>query len=176
MAAAEPIKDIEKIREMKKIIKEGQNSFRNLLIFEIGLATALRIGDILDLKKKDIQSGVVRVKTKKTGVYKNIELNRRVWSMVEAHIQDLEEDDYIFDIKYGQVYKTLKRAAKKANLVNISAHTLRKTASWHFYYECGKDLRKTMYLLGHKEPRETIGYLNLSDEEVNITLREMDLD
>lgn len=55
----QPIKEIEKIREFKSEIKKGQNGFRNVLLVEIGLATGLRISDLLALRKNNIYDGFI---------------------------------------------------------------------------------------------------------------------
>jgi len=170
---AEPIKDRAKIQEMKKALQEGQNGFRNRLLFEMGLASALRITDLTSLKKKNIVDGFVRIKTGKTGRIKLIEINPKVYQMLLIHLEDKEEDDFIFDIGRVMAWKILKDAAKKVGLSNISSHSMRKTTAWHFYHESGKDIRKTMALLGHKDPKETRIYLNIDDDEVNVLLKNM---
>lgn len=172
----QPIKDIEQIRAFKKAVAEGQNGYRNLVMVELGLATALRIGDILKLQKKMIHDGFIRVETSKTGVFKNLELNPRVARLVSAYTDTMEDEDYLFNIKYVQAWKIIKKAAATAGIRNIGSHSLRKTTAWHFYISTENDLNKTMKLLGHKEPRETLAYLNLNDDEVNRHLVKMDLD
>lgn len=171
----QPIKSLEQIRTFKKAIESAQNGYRNLLMVEIGLASALRIGDILKLQKKMIYNGFIRVETTKTGAFKNIELNPRVAQMVSAYVANMDDEDYLFNIKYIQAWKIIKAGANKAGIPNVGSHSLRKTAAWHFYQATGKDLNKTMKLLGHKEPRETLAYLNLNDDEVNSDLVLMDL-
>jgi integrase len=51
----DPIYDKKQILEMKKALKEGMNGERNLLLFELGLATAYRIQDLLTLRVKDVK-------------------------------------------------------------------------------------------------------------------------
>jgi integrase len=169
----EPIRDLEKIKDMKEALQMMQNGFRNRLLFEVGLATALRISDLIALTKADVKDGFVRIRTQKTGAYKYIELNPIVNRMIMAHIELLKDEDLLFPIKRGMAWKIIKKAADLAGLTNISTHSLRKTAAWHFYYQSGKDLAKTMNLLGHKEPRETLIYLQIQEDEVNQQLKNM---
>ena len=170
-----PIKDLNDLREFKEAIRMTQNGFRNLLLVEIGLATGLRINDILKLKKKDIFGGFVTVKIQKTKEYKQIQFNPRVWAMVQSYSEELSEEDYLFDIKYGQAYKIIKKAADMVGLKGISSHSLRKTAAWHYYRHVDHDIRLTQEFLGHESPVDTIRYLNLKQEEVNKKLVTMDL-
>ena len=171
-----PIKNLQDIRRFKKEIEQAQNGYRNLLIVEVGLATALRISDILKLQKKHIYDGFINIKTQKTGVFKRIGINPRVYKMLSVYVQNMDDEDLVFNIKYGQALKSIKAAAARAGLNDITTHSLRKTAAWHFYHENGRDINKTMVLLGHKEPRETVSYLNLNEDEVNRDLVSMDLD
>lgn len=48
-----PIKDKEKIAEMKKILSSNK---RNLLLFNLGINRGLRVSDILALDIKDVKN------------------------------------------------------------------------------------------------------------------------
>lgn len=171
-----PIKEISDLRNFKEAVRMNPTTGnRNLVLVEIGLSTGLRIGDILELKKKDVFGGFVTVKTQKTNDYKRIQLNPRVWGMVQSYCEGLNDDDLLFSIKYGQALKMIKTAAAAVGLQGISSHSLRKTAAWHFYQR-NKDIRLTQEFLGHESPTDTIKYLNLTQDEVNHRLVEMDLD
>ena len=171
-----PIKSIEKIREFKVEVNKGQNGFRNLLLVEIGLATALRISDLLKLKKSNIYDGFISIKTEKTDKAMRLELNPRVHKLVTSYTELLEDEDLLFPIGYRQSLKMLSAAAQRADISDFGTHTLRKTCAWQYYNSFGKDLRKTMVLLGHESPTDTIKYLNLDIDEVNKDLVLMDLD
>ena len=172
----QPIKTIEKIRDFKREVNKGQNGYRNLVLAEIGFATALRISDLLLLKKSNIYDGFISIKTEKTDKPMRLELNPRVYKLISAFIEPLEDDDLLFNIKYRQALKTLSAAADRANVNDFGTHTFRKTCAWQYYHHTGKDLRKTMVLLGHESPADTIKYLNIDQDEVNQDLITMDLD
>lgn len=172
----QPIKDIEQIRIFKQEVNKGQNGFRNVLLVEIGLATALRISDLLRLKKSNIYDGFISIKTEKTDKTMRLELNPRVHKLVTSYTELLEDDDLLFPFGYRQALKMLSGAAARAEIRDFGTHTLRKTCAWQYYNNFGKDLRKTMVLLGHESPTDTIKYLNLDIEEVNKDLVTMDLD
>ena len=64
MNKVEPIRDTEKIEDMKKILK--QKSYRDYLLFVVGINTGFRISDILNLKVKDVKNKRhIKVKEKK---------------------------------------------------------------------------------------------------------------
>jgi len=169
----EPIRDKKQIQDMKAVLQAGQNGFRNRLFFEVLLATALRVTDVCQLKKNDIDNGFVRLTTGKTGEFRLIQLNPKVLQMLMMYLETKKEDDFIFDFNRGNAWYIIKGAADKCGIKNISVHSTRKTAAWHFYYENGKDIFKTMQLLGHKDSKETRRYLQLNDDDVNASLAAM---
>ncbi|MBG9657069.1 tyrosine-type recombinase/integrase [Cytobacillus firmus] len=165
----EPIKDKEIIKNMMEALAMRPNGTTYVLYFEFALSTALRVSDILSLKKKDIKDGTVRIKTSKTNTFKKIELNPSCRKKMEMYLQFKKEDDYIFPWKRQWVHKLMKYSAEYAGIPkdNISCHTTRKTAAWWYYKETGYDINKTMQLLGHKDAKVTREYLLISDDEVN---------
>ncbi len=56
MEEVQPIRDTKKIDAMKTIMK-GENNYRDLLLFVLGINTGLRISDILALKWKNLMNG-----------------------------------------------------------------------------------------------------------------------
>ena len=54
MEYVQPIRDLEKIEEIKSILKE--EGTRNLLLFCLGINTALRISDLLRFKVGDVRN------------------------------------------------------------------------------------------------------------------------
>ena len=170
---SEPIKDENIIKEMfEALAMRPKNGFMYSFYFEFALSTGLRVGDILALKKKDIQDGVVKIKTSKTGLYRHIALNDSCRKKTEAFLAIKRDDDFLFEFKRQWVHKFLKEAAESIGIdkSKISTHTTRKTAGWFFYLDSGKDLVKTQRFLGHRDPKETLAYLMISDDEVNETL------
>jgi len=165
----EPIKDKRIIDDMMESLAMRKNGFVYTLYFEFALSTALRVSDILSLKKKDIKDGTVRLKTQKTGLFKKIELNPTCREKLELYLRMKKDDDLIFPFKRQWVHKLMKFAADYAGVPkdNISCHTTRKTAAYRYYIATGCDINKTMKLLGHKDPKVTREYLLINDDEVN---------
>jgi integrase len=54
MNTVEPIRDLNKIKEIEAYLKEKESP-RNYLIFVLGLNFALRISDLLSIKVKDVR-------------------------------------------------------------------------------------------------------------------------
>lgn len=168
----EPIKSEKMVAEMFEALSMRRNGYIYSLYFEFALSTGLRVSDILSLKKRDVQNGIVKVKTQKTGVYKHIALNDSCRKQFDVYLSSKKDDDLIFDFKRQWVHKVIKQAAEDCGFdkSKFSTHTTRKTAGWFFYLDSGKDLVKTQKFLGHRDPKETLVYLMINDEEVNETL------
>lgn len=164
-----PIKDKKVVDEMMEVLASKPNGFVYALYFEFALSTALRVGDILALRKKDIKNGVVYVKTQKTGVFKHIALNDKCRKKMESYLEYKKENDVIFDFSRQWVHQLIKWAADMVGIDKslVSCHTTRKTAAWRFYQASGHDIVKTGELLGHKSATETRKYLGIDQKEVN---------
>lgn len=164
----EPIRDKQKVKEMLEVLSTRENGFRDALLFEVGLSTALRISDILSLKKSDVSNGIVRIKTKKTGRYKVIALNDSCRNKLEVYTEHMHDDQLLFPIQRQWVHKFLKWAGDQVGLDKryVSTHVMRKTSAY-FFYQKTKDIVKTQEFLGHRSSSETRKYLMLNDEEVN---------
>jgi hypothetical protein len=64
MNFVEPIRDRKKIAQIKNQLR-GQGRYRDLLLFVVGINTALRISDLLELLFDVIESEATEVKNKK---------------------------------------------------------------------------------------------------------------
>jgi len=53
MQFVEPIRDVRKISQIKNLL-QAENNIRDLLLFELGINSALRISDLLTLQVKDL--------------------------------------------------------------------------------------------------------------------------
>jgi len=53
MRFVEPIRDIKKVSQIKNMLR-GENKIRDLLLFELGINSALRISDLLGIQTKDL--------------------------------------------------------------------------------------------------------------------------
>lgn len=170
----EPIRDMKKVEEMIEALAMREHGFRDSLLFQLGLATAFRVSDLLSLKKKHITDGFVRYTTQKTDHYKMVALNDSCRRKVEAYIEHMDDEQLLFPIKRQWVHKMLKQAAEMVGLDKryVSTHVMRKTSAYHFYHKT-KDIVKTQELLGHKNSSETRKYLMINEEEVNKELVNM---
>lgn len=175
MNFVDPIYDKEQITEMKKSLIKQLNGHRNLLLFELGLATAFRIGDLLELRVKDVKTGVIRRKTNKRKDLKEFRLNDRVKRLVDSHIEFMDDEELLFPIDRSNAYRILRRAADEVGIKNFGTHSVRKTKAFHFYCDNGKDIRLVMQLLGHEKEDYCLRYIGYEKAQVSELARAHDL-
>jgi integrase len=172
MQTVEPIRDPEKIEEIKRILK--RESYRNWFLFIMGINTGLRISDLLKLQVKHVHDkSHILLKEQKTGKSKKFRINSSLKMYVDDYIFDMQEEDYLFPsrltsqpIKRVQAYKILNRTAKRVGLSSIGTHTLRKTFGYHFY-KLHKDVVKLQKIFNHAAPSITLIYIGIEQEEID---------
>ena len=62
MNLVEPIRDLNKVEEMKKVLLEQGKGKRNYIIFKVGLNIGIRVSNLIRLKVSDIryENGTMR--------------------------------------------------------------------------------------------------------------------
>jgi len=181
MNSVNPIRDPEKIEEMKKILRE--QSFRNYFLFVAGINVGLRIGDLLPLKVGDVreQSHII-IREQKTGKEKKFRINENLQREVSDYIQGLSDEDYLFPSRQGgkrpltrvSAWRILNSAAKKAGLEGIGTHTLRKTFGFH-YYRMSKDIAMLQKIFNHSSPAVTLRYIGITQDAIDESLEKFSL-
>jgi integrase len=162
----------------------GVYANRDRCLFNLGLNTGLRIGELLSLRKRDIYDNAVhvaRVNTKGKTQAKTIPLNPATKSVVTAHIADLNPDDYLFaglgsgrrhksksaPISRVQAYTILERAYKSARVHGkLGCHAMRKTFSHAIYEGTQHDLVATQRALFHADIGSTVKYLGFESDRI----------
>ena len=171
-----PIYDKEDIPRMRKALRKQVNGDRNLLLFELGLATALRPGDLLKLTVGDVKNGVVEGRSQKRNKKFEIRLNDRVYGLVKAYVDSMEDSELLFPIDRSTVNRFLKKAAAECFIEeNIGGHSLRKTKAYHLYVDTNYDISLVMDLLQHNEVGSTLHYIGWKKQEMDEKLSTHDL-
>ena len=149
MGTMSPIKDRKKLDAVKKYFL-SRNEVRNYALFCVGINTALRISDILNLKWKDVYDFNGRrfkkhleLTEKKTHKRNEIFLNKEAVGALEKLMEHYQRENiqidggcYIFlgrksinrPMNRSQAYRIIKGAALVLKIDgNIGCHSLRKT-------------------------------------------------
>lgn len=184
MSTTQPIRDITLLHNFKDFYLEKERNIRNYALCILGLNTALRITDILELRWGDLydfHTGCflehLTVTEKKTGKSNTIALNQ---SIVDAFITYKEQfsfaptqDTCLFPSRKGtnrpisrsQAFRIIKKAAQAVGLDhNISCHSLRKTFGYHAWKQ-GTPPALLMNIYNHSSYQITMRYLGIEQDD-----------
>jgi integrase len=186
MNFVEPIRSPKKIAQIKNLLK-GQNRYRDLLLFTVGINTALRVSDLLSLRIGDfldldgtvrerfwireakrnkrndiiINDSIVLALTEYRSAYPNAETDPRHFTFFNT-----KTHDYGSPITRKQAWKVITTLCHEVGLQgNYGTHTLRKTWGYHARQH-GVDLALIMHKLNHNSLAYTHRYLGITNEEL----------
>ena len=194
MNFVEPIRDRKKIAQIKNQLR-GQRRYRDLLLFVVGINTALRISDFLQLKIGHLIDDHERVrqrfwiKEQKRNKRHEIVINTSIRDALNEYLAAYQgvtrslENFVFFKTKtnaYSEAIKLGKAPHSNAGqdwkfIVNIcqdvglqgnyGTHSLRKTWGYHARMQ-GVDLALIMHKLNHESIAYTKRYLGITDDEL----------
>lgn len=149
------------------------NSFTNLkhkAIFTLIYSAGLRIGELLNLKIKDIDSDRMQIRIHQGKGQKDRYsiLSEKVLGLLRNYVKEYSPKEYLFEGQGGGKYssssiQSLMRKHKKWCKINKKAtpHTLRHSFATHLL-DNGTDTRFIQELLGHKHISTTQIYTHVS--------------
>lgn len=177
MNFVQPIRDPDVIQQIEIYLKE--KSERDYILFLLGIYTALRISDILNLKVKDLKGkDFLVIREKKTRRKKNngrsIELNPALKRELKKFLIDKPNHEYVIKSRNGKnkpitrerAYMILKEVAKEFNVDSLGCHSMRKTLGYHLYQQT-KDVVLVQKALNHEDPEYTLRYIGIEQDQVN---------
>ena len=176
MMAVEPIRDPQKLAAIKNRLR--RENARYYAFFTLGVNTALRPGDLLKLKAKDVyhdESGTVRshlyVKAEKTGKLHRIKINDAARDALEflwRREGTFDPDERLFPWTRQHVWRLVNRWCREVGLTEgrFGGHTLRKTWGYMARKYHGVPIEIIQAKLGHSTPAVTRRYVGISDDEI----------
>ncbi len=192
MNYVEPIRDRKKIAQIKNLLR-GQGRYRDLLLFVVGINSALRISDLLQLKLAHFldEKGQFKsrfwIKEQKRGKRHEITINKSIQETLSEYMKEYphvakELGGYLFfnpktnqPIKRGQAWKFISTICAEVGLQgNYGTHSLRKTWGFHARMQ-GVDLALIMHKLNHESIAYTKRYLGITDEELQAVAQRLNL-
>jgi integrase len=195
MNFVEPIRDRKKIAQIKNQLR-GQCRFRDLLLFVVGINTALRISDLLQLRIGHFIDEQKRVRQRfwiheqKRGKRHEVVINNSIREAFEEYLTaypgvDQDPDYFIFfntktndfsaSIKRGQAWKSIASICREVGVRgNFGTHSLRKTWGYHARMQ-GVDLALIMHKLNHESIAYTKRYLGITDDELQAVSQRLNL-
>lgn len=134
----QPLRLAEEIQQFRQALQMSRTAERDLLMFDMGINTGLRISDPLPLKVG-----------KKRTVFLHM-----IMPEIATYTQGKEEEAYLFasqrtgqPISTTQAYRVFQKTADLLGRDDIGTHTLRKTFGYH-YYQQTKDIG-TLMIFNH---------------------------
>ena len=157
---------------IKKIIKHSSN-LKHKLIIEILYSSGLRLSELINLKRKEIDFDrnlihVIKGKGKKdriTLISENLRLD-----LLKYYSNNIFKTEYVFEGRNGKytkksVQKVLDQLGKKIG-IKITPHMLRHSFATHLL-ESGTDIRHIQKLLGHSDLSTTEIYTKVSNKDLS---------
>lgn len=195
MNFVEPIRDRKKITQIKNLLR-GQKRFRDLLLFVVGINTALRISDLLELRVEHFLDDRQRIrqrfwiKEQKRGKRQEVVVNDSIRQNLEEYLKaypavvgdykhfvffNSQANSFLQPIRRGQAWKVITTICQQVGLRgNFGTHSLRKTWGYHARMQ-GVDLALIMHKLNHESIAYTKRYLGITDDELQAVSKRLNL-
>ena len=195
MNFVEPIRDRKKIAQIKNQLR-GQEHFRDLLLLVVGINTALRISDLLQLRIGHFIDDHKRVrqrfwiKEQKRNKRHEVVINQSIREALNEYLEayhgvsddaenfvffNTKTNGYAKPIKRGQAWKFIVSICHEVGLPgNFGTHSLRKTWGYHARMQ-GVDLALIMHKLNHESIAYTKRYLGITDDELEAVAQRLNL-
>lgn len=189
MSTTEPIKNKKDLMKFKEYYEKIHPDSRNTLLMTIGLNTALRIGDILELRWKNVYDFEkkkmrehIRICEQKTGKQNIIAMNDAILKELKAYHRrnkDAMPEDFLFQSKKlkgsglsrFQAFRIIREAAEYAGIeAHISCHSLRKTFGYHAWKQ-GVPPVLLMNIFNHSSYQITMRYLCIEQDDKDEVFR-----
>ncbi len=195
MNFVEPIRDRKKIAQIKNLLR-GQQRFRDLLLFTVGINTALRISDVLQLRigqfvdEQNKLRSRFEVREIKTGKRHDVTVNDSIREALGEYLRAYPDvtdksDNFVFfnseynhysePLKRGRVWEFISTICKEVGLQgNYGTHSLRKTWGYQARTQ-GVDLALIMYKLNHASLADTKRYIGITNDEIEEVVKKLNL-
>lgn len=181
MSTTTPIREKDDIERLKNYFY-NKKEYRNYLLVIIGLNTALRISDVLQLKWTDVYHEEnqcfykhIILKEQKTQKETMIPINQSIQNGLKEyrHYENPRKSDYLFysrkdhsrPIGREQAYRIIKNASLQLEITgHISCHSLRKTFGYQAW-KTGAEPALLMSIYNHSSYGITKRYLGIEQDD-----------
>ena len=195
MNFVEPIRDRKKVAQIKNLLR-GAGRYRDLLLFVVGINTALRISDLLQLRVGHFLDDHQRtkrrfwIKEQKRGKRQEVVVNDSIRDALGEYLAaypeitddhahfiffDAKANNFMRAIRRGQAWKVVTAICQQVGLGgNFGTHSLRKTWGYHARMQ-GVELALIMHKLNHESVACTKRYLGITDDELQAVSQRLNL-
>ena len=145
---------------------KGTGKPRDVALWAVGIGTGLRIGDILELRWKDLltpEGEIARafqIRESKTGNPRTIQLIGATRDALESIRDGQERDARIFTLTRQRVHQLVKEWTAAVNLKGeYGCHSMRKAFCTIVYEHSGGDPINAARVTGHSNPSQLMRYI-----------------
>lgn len=192
MGTTQPIRNRKELQKFSTYYQTVKPHPRNYALIILGLNTALRISDLLQLQWFDVYDFYTQrfrehllILEQKTGKQNYIALNKNAKNALRWYMDACfpQESDYLFckntdrqhPINRSQAYRIVKEAAAQTtNSRMVSCHSMRKTFGYHAWKQ-GAQPTLLMGLFNHSSYDVTKRYLGIEQDEKDSVYLKIDL-
>ncbi|MEH7747376.1 tyrosine-type recombinase/integrase [Neobacillus drentensis] len=188
METVDALRDVAQINEMKNYLKE--HSYRDYLLFVVGINTGLKISELLLIKVKELFTSDGEMKDfyhyseQESERRKSVYLNKKVKEAVRSYLDQVnsEQQIYLFQsrkfkqpITRQQAYRIIHDAAVKVGIEGkIGTNSLAKTFGFHAFKQ-GVSIALLQKHFNHSTPAETLKFLGITKEDLITTQIDVNL-
>ena len=173
---------LEEVDKIIQAIEEADVRYAHLKdILVIGLNTAMRIGEILSMKKEwvDLKAGIItvpRASQKRKRKDKKVPINSVLRPVIQSLMRQNRGSEFLVvnprtGERFTSIQNSWKGILKKAGLTGrpgvdkLRIHDIRHTAATNLA-RAGKDMKFIAQYLGHSDVRTSARYVHYSDEDL----------
>jgi site-specific recombinase XerD len=156
--------------DVKRLLQITTN-LKHKAILSTVYSSGLRVGEVVALQLKDIDSGrmVIRVNNGKGKKDREVMLSEKLLELLREYFTSYKPKKWLFEGQHGDRYSVrsvqliLKQSLRRAAInKDATVHTLRHSFATHLL-ESGTDIRYIKDLLGHNSIRTTMRYTHVTD-------------
>jgi len=171
-----PIPDVLSEQEMVDLIQQpegSKTSLRDKTILELLYATGLRVSELIQLKKSDVNlEGGFLIASGKRSKERVVPIGEYSKLATMGYLEkDKPKGIFLFPNKTGgkltrqAIWKLIKKYSFRIEKFHVSPHTIRHTFATHIL-EGGADLRSIQILLGHEDISTTQIYTHVDKKRL----------
>lgn len=162
------------MEEMHRLIVAAEN-LKHKTIICLMYSTAIRVGEVINLKISDIDSSrmVINIIDAKGGKDRQVTLDKNMLFLLREYYIQYRPKEYLFNgqfsLRYSErsIAQFLNKYSSKANLnKRVYPHLIRHTAATHLV-EAGTDMSLIQRILGHSNIKTTHLYAHISNNLIS---------
>lgn len=146
---------------------ESVRPVRDRTILELLYGCGLRVGELVSLKRRDLDVAERWVRVRgKGGKERLVPIGTKACESLKEYLKSAPNGERLFDLTARSVQRIVRRCALQAGLAKrVTPHALRHSYATHLL-EGGADLRGIQELLGHASLSTTQRYTHVSVQQL----------